>query len=85
MTARRPRGHPKKEDGSDPIGTSQINIGSDYTPDELELLRAADIYKQVHKRRFVTLRDMLVLVKELGYVKTNPPSSAPLPGAGVAP
>ena len=41
----------------------------DYTDDELEFMRAIDTYKARTGRKFLTLRETLVILKSLGYHK----------------
>lgn len=40
-----------------------------YTPDELEFLRASDQYAKEHDRRFLCASDYLRILLELGYTK----------------
>ena len=49
--------------------TNGLNIGSDYTDEEREFLVAVDRYKRVHHRPHPTWREVLALVKSLGYRK----------------
>ncbi len=48
-----------------------LNIGCDYTPDEVEFLKAVDAYKRLHNRPFPTLREFLAVVVSLGYRKVE--------------
>lgn len=49
--------------------TNGLNIGSDYTDEEREFLVAVDRYKRTHRRPYPTCREILALVKSLGYRK----------------
>jgi hypothetical protein len=40
-----------------------------YTDEELELVRAVDAYRRRTKTKFLTCRDVLKVVKDLGYRK----------------
>jgi hypothetical protein len=53
--------------------SSDPGVG-EYTPEELSLLRAADAYRQRTGRRFLTLTEILGVVKAMGY---RLPDSAP--------
>lgn len=44
----------------------------EYTDDELELFRAVEAFKNRTQDPFPTLRDMLNIIKELGYRKPTP-------------
>lgn len=55
--------------------------GSEYTDDELELLRAVDRYKTRTGRRFPSVTEILSVVKSLGYRKETPCPPSPSPTA----
>lgn len=42
---------------------------SDLSAEAAELGRAIDQYKLVHRRRYITYEEMLVVMKDLGYNK----------------
>jgi hypothetical protein len=43
------------------------NSHEDLSPEARELAQAIDSYKLMHRRRFITFEEMLVVVKSLGY------------------
>ncbi len=43
--------------------------GDDYTPDELEFMRAVDQFKRRFRKPFPTCREILDIVFALGYRK----------------
>lgn len=49
--------------------------GSDVTPEELEFFQAMERYRKKHRRRFPSLREILGVLKSLGYRKAIPTSS----------
>ncbi len=55
------------------IGAGQQNVGADYTDEERAFLVAMDRYKIKHDRPFPTWREVLTVVKSLGYVKPETP------------
>lgn len=55
-----------KPRGVDPV-TSEI----DYDADDLELIMAVDEYKRSKGRPFPTLREYLMIIRQLGYSKTT--------------
>lgn len=44
----------------------------DYNNDEVEFMRALDEYKRRSGRMFPTCSEILEVLRNLGYVKTNP-------------
>ena len=50
-------------------GLSSANLGSEFTEDEVEFMLAMDRYKRVNHRPFPTWREVLSVVKSLGYDK----------------
>jgi hypothetical protein len=50
----------------------QVNIGSHYTEEEVEFLKAVDRYIRTHRRKFPTFVEVLRVAKSIGYVKTTP-------------
>jgi hypothetical protein len=54
--------------GQSPLGWGdQTNQGSDYTEEEKAFLKAIDTYKRKHRRPFPHWREVLAVVKALGY------------------
>ena len=45
--------------------------GSDVTPAEWEFLKAMERYQRMHQRRFPSLREVLMVLKSLGYRKAD--------------
>lgn len=43
----------------------------DYSGDEVEFMQAMDVYKRKNGRMFPTCSEILEVVRELGYVKTD--------------
>jgi hypothetical protein len=50
-------------------GSGDTHIGGDYTDDEMEFIKAMDRFRREKKRRFPTCRDILSVIRELGYRK----------------
>lgn len=53
----------------------------DYTDEEIEFMRAMDLYKRTSGRMFPTCSEILEVVRDLGYVRQEAPaenSPAPL-------
>lgn len=51
----------------------------DYSNDEIEFMHALDAYKRASGRMFPTCSEILEVIRNLGYVRTNPPvSGAPI-------
>ncbi len=48
---------------------AEIHVGSDYTDDEREFLVALERYRQSRHRRFPSCREILEVIKSLGYQK----------------
>lgn len=48
-------------------GTEIANNGSDYSPEELDFLKAVDRYKRAMSIKFLTVCEYLLILKELGY------------------
>jgi len=51
----------------------------DYTPEEIEFMRAMDYYKRINRRPFPTWSEVLEVLLALGYRKVAPPSAIPGP------
>jgi hypothetical protein len=45
------------------------NSHGELSPEAFELATAIDGYKLMHRRRFITYEEMLIVVKSLGYEK----------------
>lgn len=45
--------------------------GSDYLSDEVELFKAVERYKHKKRLKFVSVRELLEIVKSLGYRKVT--------------
>ena len=54
-----------------PIGEDPITCDVSYAEDEVEFLLAVEKYKKNMKRRFPTLRELLNILKRLGYKKPD--------------
>jgi len=48
---------------------NELHAGADYTPEELEFLKAIDEYKRLHRRPFPTWREVLHVLRSLGWKK----------------
>jgi len=59
------------------LGLSDTNIGSDYTPDEAEFLKAMEAYQRIHERRFPTCIEVLEVLKSCGWRKVADPQPIP--------
>jgi len=53
------------------VGCEENFPGCDYTDDEREFLMAIDRYKHVHHRPFPTWREVLRVLKSLGYARVR--------------
>jgi hypothetical protein len=49
----------------------------DYNHDEVEFMRAMDMYKRLNRRPFPTWSEVLEIVRALGYRKVEPPTCIP--------
>jgi hypothetical protein len=47
----------------------ETNLGGDYTDEEREFLVALERYRQSRHRRFPSCREILQVIKSLGYEK----------------
>lgn len=56
----------------------------DYTPAEVEFMMAVDAYKRRRDRRFPTWREVLAVLRSLGYEKVREAGSLPVPVRGRA-
>jgi len=50
-------------------GNSLTHVGADYTDEEFEFLKAVDRYKRERRRPFPTWREVLMVLKSLGWRK----------------
>jgi hypothetical protein len=55
-------------------GLDPTTCEPEYTADEVEFFRAVDRYKGEHRRPFPTLRELLGILRKLGYRKAAEPS-----------
>ena len=51
--------------------------GCDVTADEWEFMRAIEAYKRRYRKRYPAWRDVLGVLKSLGYRKVDPPAEPP--------
>jgi hypothetical protein len=51
------------------FGLGVVNAGSDYSEDEFEFIRAMERYQRKNRRPFPTCREVLQVLKSLGYRK----------------
>jgi hypothetical protein len=58
------------------VGCQEIFPGSDYTADEREFLVAMDRYKRLHRRPHPSWREVLHVLRALGWRKA-PAATAP--------
>jgi len=54
--------------------------GSDVTPEEFEFLKAIERYQRLHERRYPTWREVLFVIRCLGYRKVVRAVAVPAPG-----
>lgn len=57
-------------------GISSVHLGSEFTGEEVEFIRAMETYKRVYKRPFPTCHEVLGVLKSLGYRKVDKPDPA---------
>jgi hypothetical protein len=58
---------------------SEVCPCADYTDDEREFLQAMDRFKRSHNRPYPTWREVLGVLRSLGYAKAPPPAPPPPP------
>jgi hypothetical protein len=51
--------------------------GADVTPEELEFLKAMERFQRRHRRRYPTCREVLFVLKSLGYRRVTDPAPPP--------
>ena len=56
--------------------------GSDYSADEWEFIKAVGRYQRTYGRRYPSWREVLTILKSLGYRKTDSPTPLPKPPLG---
>jgi hypothetical protein len=65
------------------VGCEENFPGCDYTAEECEFLQAIDRYKRTRGRPYPTWREVLNVLRELGWRKPPlPPTPDPSPTAG---
>jgi len=57
--------------------------GCDVTPDEFEFLKAVERFQRLYQRRYPTWREVLFVVRCLGYRKVARAVAVPEPGQPV--
>ena len=55
-------------------GLCEVAIGSTYTQNELDFLKAVDAYKRNHGRAFPSWSEILAILISLGYRKVAEPT-----------
>lgn len=53
-------------------GFLSVNVGAEYTKDEVEFLKAVDAYRIKTKTKFLLATDYLKILVKLGYSKPKP-------------
>ena len=61
--------HPNRN----PVGCEETYPGSDYSDEEREFLLAIDRYKRSRRRPHPTWREVLTVLRDLGWRKSPPP------------
>jgi hypothetical protein len=62
----------RRQNGGSPPGVERRQFSNSYgelSPESRELATAIDQYKLMHRRRFITYDEMLMVIKQLGYHK----------------
>ncbi len=57
----------------------EINMGAEYTPEEIEFLQAMDAYMRAKGKRFPSFTEVLNVAKSLGYRKVDSPFPISVP------
>lgn len=52
-------------------GSHEINMGADYTEEEVEFIKAMERFMREKKRRFPTFVEVLQVAKSLGYQRSS--------------
>ena len=63
------RTYPSENSVSMPERRQFTNSHTELSTEALELARAIDQYKLIHRRRFITFEEMLSVILSLGYHK----------------
>jgi hypothetical protein len=63
----------------DPVGWEVLFPGSDYTEEEREFLVAIDRYKRTRRRPYPTWREVLQVLRGLGWRRVRPEEDRPQP------
>lgn len=48
-------------------GATAMDPGAEYEPDEVQVLKAIETWKKVHRKAFITPIEVLRLLKHLGW------------------
>jgi hypothetical protein len=59
------------------VGCEEVFPGCDYSDEEREFLQAIDRYKRKQRRPYPTWREVLTILRGLGWRRTPPISAAP--------
>ena len=63
------RARPRRARPRNPRRDTIHDNGSEYTAEEIELLRAVDRYRREAGKKFVRIVEVLRILKELGWVR----------------
>lgn len=55
------------------------HVGTDYSAEEADFMMSLDQYKRAYRRPFPTCKEVLAVVKALGYRKTGQAAIPPKP------
>ncbi|HXG10903.1 MAG TPA: hypothetical protein VNK04_14180 [Gemmataceae bacterium] len=66
------------------VGCEESFPGSDYTDEEREFLQAIERYKRTRRRPYPTWREVLNVLREIGWRKTQPPAGGAASAAPTA-
>jgi hypothetical protein len=58
---------------SDPAGLAETHLGCDYSDEERDFIFAMERYRRVRRRRFPSCREVLAVLKSLGYRRVAEP------------
>jgi len=58
---------------ADPAGLAETHLGSDYSDEERDFILAMERYRRVRRRRFPSCREVLAVLKSLGYRRVGVP------------
>ncbi|HZT79616.1 MAG TPA: hypothetical protein VFA26_05325 [Gemmataceae bacterium] len=51
------------------VGCEQTHVGADYSDEEREFIQAMERYRRLRRRPFPTCREVLEVLRSLGYRK----------------